>query len=47
LVTVNSSFFTVKSTGEVGGVKRTILATLFRNGAKIQTVMWREVREGT
>jgi type II secretory pathway component PulK len=47
LVTVNASFFTVKSTGEVGGVKRTILATLYRNGAKIQTVMWREVREGT
>jgi general secretion pathway protein K len=47
LVTVNSSFFTVKSTGEVGGVKRTILATLYRKGANVQTVMWREVREGT
>jgi general secretion pathway protein K len=47
LVAVTSSFFTVKSTGEVGGVKRTILATLYRNGGKIQTVMWREVREGT
>jgi general secretion pathway protein K len=46
-VTVNSSFFTVKSTGQISGVKRTILATLYRNGAKIQTVMWREVREGT
>jgi len=46
-VTVTSSFFTVKSTGEVGGVKRTILATLYRNGTKIQTVMWREEREGS
>ena len=45
-VTVTSSFFTVKSTGEVGGVKRTILATLFRNGVNVQIVMWREVREG-
>ena len=47
LVAVTSSFFTVKSTGEVGGVKRTILATLYRNAGKVQTVMWREVREGT
>jgi general secretion pathway protein K len=47
LVSVKSSYFTVKSTGEVGGVKRTILATLYRNGGKVQTVMWREVREGT
>jgi general secretion pathway protein K len=47
LVAVKSSFFTVKSTGEVGGVKHTIQATLYRNGSKIQTVMWREVREGT
>src|SRR5258706_3395208 len=47
LVTVTSSFFTVKSTGEVGGVKRTILATLYRHRAQVETVMWREVREGT
>jgi general secretion pathway protein K len=47
LVTVNSSFFTVKSTGEVGGVKHTILATLHRDGTNIQIVMWRELREGT
>ncbi len=47
LVAVTSSFFTVKSTGEVGGVKHTILATLYRNAGKVQTVMWREVREGT
>jgi type II secretory pathway component PulK len=47
LATVNSSFFTVKSTGTVGGVKHTILATLRRDGANIQTVMWRQVREGS
>jgi general secretion pathway protein K len=47
VVTVKSSFFTVKSTGQVGGVKRTILATLHRAGAVVQIVMWREMREGT
>jgi general secretion pathway protein K len=42
-----SSFFTVKSTGEVGGVKHTILATLHRDDENnIQVVMWREMREG-
>jgi general secretion pathway protein K len=46
-VTVNSSFFTVKSTGEVGGVRHTILATLYRDGENIQVVMWREMREGS
>ena len=47
LVTVNSSFFTVKSTGEVGGVKRTIIATLRRDSsANIQVVAWNEVRGG-
>jgi general secretion pathway protein K len=45
-VSVNSSFFTVKSTGEVGGVKRTIVATLRRNGDKMETVAWNEVRGG-
>jgi general secretion pathway protein K len=47
VVTVSSSFFTVKSTGQVSGVKRTILATLHRAGATVQIVMWREMREGT
>jgi general secretion pathway protein K len=47
VVSVTSSFFTVKSTGQVGGVKRTILATLRRDGVKIQVVMWREMREGS
>jgi general secretion pathway protein K len=46
-VAVTSSFFTVKSTGQVGGVKRTILATLHRDGIKVQVVMWREMREGS
>ena len=47
LVTVTSAFFTVKSTGQVGGVKRTVIATLRRDGDKVETVMWREVREGS
>ncbi len=47
LVTVGSAFFTVTSTGEVGGVKRTIIATLRRDGTDIQVVAWREVRGGT
>ena len=47
LATVSSSFFTVKSTGEVGGVKHTIVATLHRDGENIQIVMWREMREGS
>jgi general secretion pathway protein K len=47
VVAVSSSYFTVKSTGQVGGVKRTILATLHRAGATVQIVMWREMREGT
>jgi general secretion pathway protein K len=47
LATVSSSFFTVKSTGQVGGVKHTIIATFKRDNANIQTVMWRELREGS
>ena len=47
LVTVSSSFFTVKSTGTVGGVKRTVLTTLRRDGTTIQIVMWRELREAS
>jgi len=47
VASVTSTFFTVKSTGEVGGVKHTILATLRRDGATIQTVMWRELREAS
>lgn len=44
---VNSAFFTIKSTGQVGGVKHTILATVRRNGAIIQTVMWQEIKEAS
>jgi general secretion pathway protein K len=47
LLDVNSSFFTVASTGEVGGVKRTVIVTLRRDGDNIQAVAWREVRGGT
>jgi general secretion pathway protein K len=46
-ITVSSSFFTVKSTGTVGGVKHTILATLRRDSGTVQTVMWRQLREGS
>ena len=46
VLTVNSTFFTVKSTGEVGGVKRTVQAVLRRQGAEIQTVTWKEIRGG-
>jgi len=47
LVSVTSTFFTVKSTGSVGGIKHTILATLRRDGANVQIVMWRELREAS
>lgn len=47
VVAVNSAFFTIKSTGQVGGVKHTILATVRRNGANIQTVMWQEIKEAS
>ena len=47
LVDVSSSFFTVNSTGEVGGAKRTIIATLRRDGDNIQPIAWRQARGGT
>jgi len=46
LLTVQSTFFTVKSTGEVGGVKRTIIAVLRRQAADVQVVTWQEIRGG-
>ncbi|HUK83547.1 MAG TPA: type II secretion system minor pseudopilin GspK [Verrucomicrobiae bacterium] len=46
LLTVNSTFFTVKSTGEVGGVKRTVVAVMRRQGADLQVVTWKEIRGG-
>ena len=49
LVGVSSSFFTVKSTGVVGGVKRTLVTTLRREGSStnIQAVAWSQLRGGT
>jgi general secretion pathway protein K len=46
-VSVNSEFFTIKSTGEVGGVKHTILATVHRDNGNIDIVMWQEMREAS
>jgi type II secretory pathway component PulK len=47
VVAVNSAFFTIKSTGEVDGVKHTILATVRRDNGNIQIVMWQEIREAS
>jgi general secretion pathway protein K len=47
LVTVNSQYFTVKSTGQVGGVQRTIIALMLREGGDVKVVTWREVRGGS
>jgi general secretion pathway protein K len=47
IVSVSSQFFSVKSTGEVGGVKRTITATLRREGQDVQPVAWRQIRGGS
>lgn len=41
---VKSTYFTIKSTGEVAGVKRTILATLRRQNTEVTVVLWREAR---
>jgi general secretion pathway protein K len=46
-ITVNSTCFTVKSTGEVGGAKRTIIAILRRQGSNVMAVTWNEVRGGS
>ncbi|MGD0016245.1 MAG: type II secretion system minor pseudopilin GspK [Verrucomicrobiia bacterium] len=45
-ITVTSSFFTIKSTGEVSGAKYTIVATVQREGTDVTTVAWREKRGG-
>ncbi len=42
-LTVQSEFFTVRATGQVGNVKRTIVTILHRNGASISTVSWEEL----
>jgi general secretion pathway protein K len=44
--TVKSTYFTIKSTGEVAGVKRTILATVRRQNNQVTVVLWREMRGG-
>ena len=45
-VTVTSTFFTIKSTGEVGGAKYTIVASMQRQGGNVSTVAWREQQGG-
>ena len=45
-INVTSSFFTIKSTGEVSGAKYTIVATVQREGLNVATVAWREKRGG-
>jgi general secretion pathway protein K len=42
--TVKSTFFTIKSTGEVAGVKRTIVTTVRRQNGQVTVVLWRELR---
>jgi general secretion pathway protein K len=46
-VAVSSSFFTIRSTGEVSGVKYTILATVRRDNGNIDIVTWQEMREAS
>jgi general secretion pathway protein K len=45
-ITVTSSYFTIKSTGEASGAKYTIVATMLRQGGNVATVAWREQRGG-
>ena len=45
-ITVASSYFTIKSTGEASGAKYTIVATMLRQGGNVTTVSWREQRGG-
>jgi general secretion pathway protein K len=47
LVTVNSAFFRVNSTGEWGGVKHTISAVLFRANNNCLIASWSEVPDGS
>ena len=47
MLTVQSTYFTIRATGEVGGVKHTITAVVRRGDDKqIRTFTWREVRGG-
>ncbi len=47
IATVSSTFFRVQSTGECGGVKRTINAVLHRQGGDCVIVSWNESRGGS
>jgi general secretion pathway protein K len=47
VIAVTSSFFTIKSTGEVAGVKHTIMATVRRDNGKIEIVTWQEMRDAS
>ncbi len=44
ILTVDSRFFTIHSTGEVGGVKRTIVALVQRDRQRISVVTWQQLR---
>ena len=44
VLTVNSTFFTVIATGEVGNVKRQVIAILRRNAGVVTVASWREQR---
>ena len=46
LLAVHSTFFTVQSTGEVAGTKRTIVSILQVLGPNVVTMTWHEVRGG-
>jgi hypothetical protein len=46
LVSVKSAFFSVKSVGEVGGVKRSITAVLRKQNNTAVPVCWSEVPGG-
>jgi len=46
-VGVGSSYFRVTSTGQVGGVKRTIVAVLQKQGDNILPAYWNEIRGGS
>jgi hypothetical protein len=45
-VTVKSTHYRVTSTGEVGGVKRTIVVVLVRNGNDFDILSWTPQRGG-
>jgi hypothetical protein len=44
ILTVGSTFFTIESTGDVGGVKTTITTMVQRQGPQLTTVEWQQHR---